>query len=255
MAGDGALGGLLLDLAVECGGNLLAIDSATTDISLCFVDLQQRSVFETYLSGDARPSEALAATLAKRAHSEHFNYSKLAAIVIGLGPGSFTGLRVGLASAKGLALAGDIPLYGCDSLGTLAIGAGSGHFAVAFDARAGEVFSASYEIDREHNLSAVIPLAARKPKAFIDLMQQQSVAIDGIVGDAVPILQQEHFDIGPQPLKETPPMRAAYSLLSQAQRLRGGQSDSLRRLTPYYLRLSEAEKNFGEAPYSEAPGA
>ena len=64
--------------------------------------------------------------------------SDLTAIVVGTGPGSFTGTRIGLAVARGLALSLDLPVAGVSTLAALAAGA-EGAFPV-IDARRGEVF-------------------------------------------------------------------------------------------------------------------
>ena len=64
--------------------------------------------------------------------------SDLTAIVVGTGPGSFTGTRIGLAVARGLALSLDLPVAGVSTLAALAAGV-EGAFPVV-DARRGEVF-------------------------------------------------------------------------------------------------------------------
>ncbi len=66
------------------------------------------------------------------------------AIACDVGPGSFTGVRIGVAGAKGIALARGIPLVGVTSLEALAFGR-PGRVEVRLDARRGEVFSAVYE--------------------------------------------------------------------------------------------------------------
>jgi tRNA threonylcarbamoyladenosine biosynthesis protein TsaB len=62
-------------------------------------------------------------------------------IAVGVGPGSFTGLRLGIATARGLAQARDLPLVGVSSLAALAVGAD----LAVIDARRGEVFAAAPE--------------------------------------------------------------------------------------------------------------
>lgn len=68
-----------------------------------------------------------------------------AGILVGIGPGSFTGLRIGIACAHGLALGWDISIYGMSSLALIAAGApGDGPLAVAVTAGHGELFVAEY---------------------------------------------------------------------------------------------------------------
>ena len=63
----------------------------------------------------------------------------LDAVVVGTGPGSFTGIRIGLAAARGLALALDVPVAGVSTLAALA--AGSPGAVPIIDARRGEIFT------------------------------------------------------------------------------------------------------------------
>ena len=76
----------------------------------------------------------------------------LTAIAVGVGPGPFTGLRVGLVTARTLGFVLEIPVYGVCSLDVLALeavdtGTVSGDFVVATDARRREVYLASYDED------------------------------------------------------------------------------------------------------------
>jgi tRNA threonylcarbamoyladenosine biosynthesis protein TsaB len=76
-------------------------------------------------------------------------WERVDGIAVGLGPGSFTGLRVGIASARGLGASRGLPVTGVCTLDALALGlagargAGRGRLAV-LDARRGEAFAACY---------------------------------------------------------------------------------------------------------------
>lgn len=80
-------------------------------------------------------------------------------IIVGCGPGSFTGLRVGIAAAHGLAIGWRVPLAGMSSLALLAAG-GSGHgpLAAAIDGGHGELFVQSFDRDPLRASSEVISL-------------------------------------------------------------------------------------------------
>lgn len=88
----------------------------------------------------------------------------VAAITIGVGPGSYTGLRVGLAAGRAMATAWSAPLGGADSLASLAWGAlAPGETGVAvMDARRGNVYAAVFRRE-EHDLIEIVP-AAKRPR-------------------------------------------------------------------------------------------
>jgi tRNA threonylcarbamoyladenosine biosynthesis protein TsaB len=99
-------------------------------------------------------------------------------IAVGVGPGSFTGLRIGIATARALAQARGLPLVGVSSLEALARGAGEAELVLAvLDARRGEAFAAAWR-----GGSLVMPAAALSP----DALSQQVAALHGTalaVGD------------------------------------------------------------------------
>lgn len=80
----------------------------------------------------------------------------LEAVVVSLGPGSYTGVRAGVAAALGLASSTGIPVHGCSSLEVLAAGAAPGHAAVyaAVDAGRGGLYVARVELHAVTGLPA-----------------------------------------------------------------------------------------------------
>ena len=173
--------------------------------------------------------------------------SELGAVVVGIGPGSFTGLRVGLATAKGIAVGSGAPLYAVSSLAIVAGGHGPGRVATAFDARRDEVFCAVHD-GVEGDVSAVREVlvdAARTPEAYAEALREYRP--DRIVGDAAELVAAERSkDCAPEAelvLAARP--RAVVALLIAAARIEKSESDSTAELVPRYMRVSEAERQLG----------
>ena len=92
-----------------------------------------------------------------------------ASILVGVGPGSFTGLRIGIACAHGMAVGWDIPIQGMDSLALLAAGApGDGPVAVAVNGGHGEIFVAQYRRPGFELVGEVINLRPEIAAAMYD---------------------------------------------------------------------------------------
>jgi tRNA threonylcarbamoyladenosine biosynthesis protein TsaB len=102
--------------------------------------------------GGMRHGELLAPAITAVLDEAWVPRGDLTAIAVGVGPGPFTGLRVGLVTARTLAMALGIPVYGVCTLDVLAVeavdtAAVDGPFLVATDARRKEVYWASYDAD------------------------------------------------------------------------------------------------------------
>jgi tRNA threonylcarbamoyladenosine biosynthesis protein TsaB len=76
-------------------------------------------------------------------------FGDLDAIAVGVGPGTFTGLRIGIATARALAKANDLPVRGVSSLAALAAGMDGASRLALIDAKRGEVYAALFEGDEE----------------------------------------------------------------------------------------------------------
>jgi tRNA threonylcarbamoyladenosine biosynthesis protein TsaB len=129
---------------------LLAFDTATPFVSVALHDGQD-VVVELKSDRPMKHGEQLAPLIEQAFRQAGITRQDLTAIGVGVGPGPFTGLRVGLMTARTLAYVLEIPVYGVCSLDVLAVEAvdtgavTAGEFLVATDARRKEVYVARYD--------------------------------------------------------------------------------------------------------------
>ncbi len=141
---------------------LLAFDTATPTVTVALHDGER--VIASHAGADAmRHGELLAPGITAVLDEAWVPRQDVTAIAVGVGPGPFTGLRVGLVTARTLGLALDVPVYGVCTLDVLAAqavdeGTVSEPFLVATDARRKEVYWASYD---EHGVRLDGPHVAR----------------------------------------------------------------------------------------------
>jgi tRNA threonylcarbamoyladenosine biosynthesis protein TsaB len=157
-------------------------------------------------------------------------------VVVGAGPGSFTGVRVAAATARGLARGLGVPLYAFSSLAALAADCVSERpVCTLFDARRGEVYGACYEADGMGGLRtlmepAVLPVAA---------LLERTAALDPVyVGEGAVRYARELGTVRPLGL---PPRASALLRLAAAH----GESArvTVTGWEPAYLRASGAERS------------
>lgn len=132
--------------------NILALDTCTESCSAAL--LYQGKVFECFEMTQRGHSELILGMMDNVLSQAGVGISVVDALAFGRGPGSFTGVRVGVGVAQGIAFARDIPVIPISSLAAVAQGAADqldiNHLAVAMDARMGEIYCASYK--RENGL-------------------------------------------------------------------------------------------------------
>jgi tRNA threonylcarbamoyladenosine biosynthesis protein TsaB len=132
---------------------LLGIDTSTPAATACVLRADGEA-FEVVppperLSRPPAHATELMPAVADVMERAEVDWTDLDAIAVGVGPGTFTGLRIGIATARALATAAGLPLRRVSSLAALAAGIDSLLRLPLIDARRGEVFAALYEEDRE----------------------------------------------------------------------------------------------------------
>ena len=167
------------------------------------------------------------------------------AIAVTVGPGSFTGIRIGLATAKGLAMAAGLPLLPVSSLLALAynIACFDGVIAACMDARRGQVYNALFA--RKQNMHRLCPDRAVSAAALADELTRRGAPVI-FVGDGATLCYNECKDrlpCAPAPecqLQLQPAMvgaAAEHAYAAGEIALTGHQE-----IMPVYLRLPQAER-------------
>ena len=124
---------------------LLAFDTATPAVTVALHD-GERVVARSTTIDAMRHGELLAPAITAVLDEAWVPRQDVTAIAVGVGPGPFTGLRVGLVTARTLGAALQVPVYGVCTLDVLAAEAALGvPFLVATDARRKEVYWAAYD--------------------------------------------------------------------------------------------------------------
>lgn len=166
-------------------------------------------------------------------------------VAVAAGPGSFTGVRIGVAAAKGFAWGAELPLYGVSTLEAMALGMGlsDGILCPVMDARRQQVYNALFEM----RSGECIRLCPDRAISLADLGRELKNMDKPtfLVGDGSILcyntLQKEIPGLIPPPEHRMHQRACGVGLAALAQIARGESGNALA-LTPNYLRLSQAER-------------
>jgi len=128
--------------------NILALDTCTESCSAAL--LYQGQIFERVEMTQRGHSDLILAMMDELFAEANTTIAEVDAMAFGRGPGSFTGVRVGVGVAQGIAFARDIPVIPISSLAATAQGVvdtfSNEFIAVAMDARMGEIYGANFQV-------------------------------------------------------------------------------------------------------------
>ena len=230
---------------------ILAFDTATpaTTVALSGVDGVVFTARHDPQPGE-RPGHAtrLLPLVARVLERAGVGWDGIDRIAVGIGPGTFTGLRIGIATARALARARDIPLVAVSTLQSLALArpgpdaapAGLDAVLAVLDARRGEVFAASWRIDEAGEFeNALLRPRALAPEALAELVEPLGPATLAIGDGAIAFREVLERSGSFIPEDDSPLHKVtATNHCRLADHLEGSDPDEVR---PDYLRAPDAE--------------
>ncbi|NIF21867.1 tRNA (adenosine(37)-N6)-threonylcarbamoyltransferase complex dimerization subunit type 1 TsaB [Candidatus Pantoea multigeneris] len=175
---------------------ILALDTATEACSCAVLNHEQQDARFEIAPRDH--TQRILPLVQELLTAQALKLQEIDLLAFGRGPGSFTGVRIGIGIAQGLALGANLPMAGISTLMTLAEGAwrtsGACRVLTAIDARMGEVYWAEYQRDADGVWHGETTESVLSPAAALARMQalEGEWATAGTGWQAWPELQQNH---------------------------------------------------------------
>ncbi len=223
---------------------ILAIDSSSLVASVALVD-DQVTVAEYTVNFKKTHSQTLLPMLAEVQKLIGLDLATIDGIAVSAGPGSFTGLRIGASTVKGLGLALDKPLIAIPTLEGLAYNlAGDARLICPImDARRGQVYTGVYRL--KEGVEVILPQSALPMTELLQFLQERQEEVV-FLGDGVPVFQEQIENNLGVPCGFALPHQnrqraAAYGALALTY-LEKGQTVTAAAFAPDYLRDSQAER-------------
>ena len=166
-------------------------------------------------------------------------------VAVAAGPGSFTGVRIGVAAAKGFAWGRQLPCIGVSTLEAMALslGAYQGYVCAVMDARRSQVYNALFRVDCGNYTRICEDRAVSLQELGEDIQNLQEPVF--LVGDGSNLCYNTLLEKAPHlvlPAEHRMHQRASGVALAAAEAIRSGAQFDGAALTPNYLRLSQAER-------------
>ncbi|MEX2461736.1 MAG: tRNA (adenosine(37)-N6)-threonylcarbamoyltransferase complex dimerization subunit type 1 TsaB [Paenibacillaceae bacterium] len=235
-------------------GRLLALDTSTSAMSIAILE-QGRLLKEAHIHADRTHSIHLMPMIKELMQGSGMKFSDLSAIAVGVGPGSYTGVRIGVTAAKTLAWTLKLPILGVSSLEAMAFGA-------AISGRNEQI------VESVNNQPQwIVPMMdARRAQAYTGLYCLQGSEWQCLVNDGIRLVDRwleqlaklsEEELLRPRILfiGEMTPTHSIHAQIKEAEvaamhigllgslRLAAGARANVHQLIPNYTQLTEAENN------------
>lgn len=242
---------------------LLAIDTSTTSMTTAIIQ-GDKLIAESKAIAERNHSIYLVPSIIELLATASLEMKDIQGIGVGQGPGSYTGVRIGVSVAKTIAWTLNVPLIGVSSLEAMAMGAadtvkssGARWVVPMMDARRGQVYTGLYEI-REGRTHLLLPDGNRLLSDWLDELAERSQARGGddkdrcaaeiaLIGETTPFEDQlkapRAWSTDRVHIRET--SIRAYDIGRLARfRLLRGEIEDVHEFVPNYTQLAEAEAKY-----------
>ena len=223
---------------------ILAFETSAKAASVALMD-DHKLLGESYQNTGLTHSQTLLPMAQTLIESCGYMPRQIEAVAVAAGPGSFTGIRIGIAAAKGFAWGKELPCYGVSTLEAMALNLGvhNGLVVPVMDARRSQVYTAAFRAEggnltrfREDRAISLQELGEELKNADLPIF---------LVGDGSVLCYNTLREIVPQmilPPEHRMHQRAAGVGLAAARKIAAGETGNGAELTPNYLRMSQAER-------------
>lgn len=238
---------------------ILGIESAALTASAALVN-EGMILAETTLNTKLTHSQTLLPMIDELFRRTGLKGEDVDAIAVSAGPGSFTGLRIGAATAKGLGMAWNRPLAAVPTLDAMAFGLWGSRFLLCpiMDARRSQVYNGLYRFDEAGTLRR---LEGPRALGIGELLKEVKALAEPAVflGDGVPVFRSEiEAGLGENALFAPPSAsrsRASAVASLGLEMVRRGETVTAAAFAPFYLRISQAERERARRLAQELGGA
>lgn len=224
---------------------ILALDSSGLVASVAIVE-DDNMIGEYTINYKKTHSQTLLPMMDAVVKMTETDLKEMDAIAVSKGPGSFTGLRIGAATAKGLGLALDKPIVGVPTVEGLAMNlyGGSGLICPMMDARRNQIYTGIYRF-RDGIMEIVREQTVVSVSDMLDALNKIGETVT-FLGDGVPVYKEQitaqmeiPFYFAPAHMNK---QRAAAVAVRALEYMKQGICETADAFEPEYLRLSQAER-------------
>ena len=223
---------------------ILAFETSAKAASVALMD-EQKLLGESYQNTGLTHSQTIMVMAEDLLKQCGKTVGDVTAVAVAAGPGSFTGVRIGVAAAKGIAWGGEIPCFGVSTLEAMALSLGiwEGYVCPVMDARRSQVYNALFRVHCGECTRVREDRAISLQELGQDLQTLDQPVF--LVGDGSNLCYNSLLDSVPAlvlPREHRMHQRASGVALAAAKQIAAGIQGDGASLVPNYLRLSQAER-------------